>query len=79
MTTETEKHQTATEMIESAIQVLDGASEYMHLVYSSSAYTVVSVCHSLRAISGTEFRQYCERITQIDARWIDNPGPRFLP
>lgn len=63
-------HIRAVGLIDTAISTLAKSKPDMHLVYSSAAYTAVSVSHELKAINGDEFKHYCERIRLIDARFM---------
>jgi len=62
-------HTKAVALIDTAISTLATGHAEMHLVYSN-AYTAVNVSHELQAITGDEFRRYCERIRDIDARFM---------
>lgn len=63
-------HVKAVVLIDTAINTLAKSKPDMHLIYSSAAYTAVSVSHELKAITGDEFKRYCERISLIDARFM---------
>lgn len=63
-------HTKAVALIDTAISTLATGHAEMHLVYSNAAYTAVNVSHELQAITGDEFRRYCERIRDIDARFM---------
>lgn len=69
-------HDKAVCLIDTAIKTLAAAKPDLHLVYSNAAYTAANVSHELRAIDTAEFKQYCERIRHIDARFLglDQPG-----
>lgn len=63
-------HLKAVGLIDTAIKTLANSKPEMHLVHSSAAHTAVSVSHELKAINGTEYLHYCERIRTIDARFM---------
>lgn len=69
MSTES-SHTKAVALIDTAINTLATGHPEMHLVYSNAAYTAVNVSHELQAITGDEFKRYCERIRDIDARFM---------
>lgn len=63
-------HTKAVALIDTAITTLATGHAEMHLVYSNAAYTAVNVSHKLSAITGDEFKRYCDRIRDIDARFM---------
>jgi hypothetical protein len=63
-------HTKAVALIDTAISTLATGHAEMHLVYSNAAYTAVNVSHELQAITGDEFKRYCERIRDIDALFM---------
>ena len=63
-------HTKAVALIDTAITTLATGHADMHLVYSNAAYTAANVSHELQAITGDEFKRYCERIRDIDARFM---------
>jgi hypothetical protein len=75
MSTES-SHTRAVALINTAINTLANGHAEMHLVYSNAAYTAVNVSHELQAITGEEFKRYCERIRDIDARFMGTSDAR---
>jgi hypothetical protein len=69
-------HEKATDFIEAALKLATNTPGERYLVMSSAAYTAISLAHTLKAIDGAEYLNYCERLRQIDARWLALPELR---